>query len=52
LIIATSSHFDFMRVATLDLALALTLKGCDLVYFTQYDQFPPLISRSLHILIQ
>jgi hypothetical protein len=41
-----------MRVATLDLALALTLKDCDLEYFTLYDQFPPLISKSLHFLIQ
>jgi hypothetical protein len=52
LIIDTSSLFDFIRVATLDLALALTLRGCDLKYFTPYDQFLPLISKSLHILIQ
>jgi hypothetical protein len=40
LILFTSFLFDFMRVATIDLALALTLRGCDLEYFTPYDQFP------------
>jgi hypothetical protein len=41
-----------MRISTLDLALPLTLRGCDMEYFTPYDQFPLLISKSLHILIQ
>jgi hypothetical protein len=40
-ILATSFLFDFMRVATFNFALALTLRGCDLEYFTLYDQFPP-----------
>jgi hypothetical protein len=44
--------FDFMRVATFDLALALILRGCDLEFFTPYDQFSLLISKSLNILIQ
>jgi hypothetical protein len=44
--------FDFMRVAIFDLALALTLIGCDLKYFKPYDQFLLLISMSLYILIQ
>jgi hypothetical protein len=39
LILVTSSLFDFMRVATIDLALTLTLRGCDLEYFMSYDQF-------------
>jgi hypothetical protein len=52
LILSTSFLFDLMRVATLDLVLALTLRGCDLEYFTPYDQFSFLISKSLHILIQ
>jgi hypothetical protein len=52
LIVVTSSLFDFMRVATLDLALALTRRGCDLKYFTPYDQFQLLISKSLYVLIQ
>jgi hypothetical protein len=34
LIVATLSLFDIMRISTLDLALALTLGGCDLKYFT------------------
>jgi hypothetical protein len=51
LILGTSFHFDFVRVDILDLALTLTLKGCDLEYFTQYDKIPFLISKSLHILI-
>jgi hypothetical protein len=45
-------YFDFMRVATCDLVLALTLRGCDLEYFKPYDQFTLLISKSLYILIQ
>jgi hypothetical protein len=52
LILATSFLFDFMRVATFDLTSALTLRGCDLKYFTPYDQFPLFISKSLLILIQ
>jgi hypothetical protein len=52
LILSTSFLSDLMRVVTLDLVLALTLRGCDLEYFTPYDQFPLLISMSLHILIQ
>jgi hypothetical protein len=31
--------FDLMRVATLDLVLALTLRGCDLDYFTHMINF-------------
>jgi hypothetical protein len=52
LIVVTSFPFDLMRVATFDLASALTLTGCDLEYTTSYDQFPLLISMSLDILIQ
>jgi hypothetical protein len=43
---------DFIRVSTLELASILTLRGYDMEYFTCYDQFPLLISKSLHILIQ
>jgi hypothetical protein len=50
--IVTLSPFDFMRVTTFDLAPTLTLRGCDLEYFTLYDQFPLLIFVSLYILIQ
>jgi hypothetical protein len=39
LILITSFLFDFVRVTTFDLASALTLIGCDLDYFTLYDQF-------------
>jgi hypothetical protein len=52
LILITLSLFDFMRVATIDLTLALTLRGYDLEYFTPYDQFPLFISKTLDILIQ
>jgi hypothetical protein len=31
--------FDFMRIATCDLALALSHRGCNLEYFKIYDQF-------------
>jgi hypothetical protein len=44
--------FDFIRVATFDLASTLTLRNCDLKCFTPYDQFIVLISKSLDILIQ
>jgi hypothetical protein len=37
MILVTSFLFDFMRVATFYLASALTLRGCDLEYFTPYD---------------
>jgi hypothetical protein len=50
--VATTPLFVFMRVATLNPASTLTLRGCDLEYFTPYDQFPLFISKSLHILIQ
>jgi hypothetical protein len=50
--VATSSLFNFMRVATLDLILALTLGDCDLGYFKPYNQFSLLISKSVYILIQ
>jgi hypothetical protein len=43
MIVATSFLFDFMRVATCDLTLALTLRGCDLEYIKLYNQFPLLI---------
>jgi hypothetical protein len=52
LILITLSLFDFMRVATIDLTLALTLRGYDLEYSTPYDQFPLLISKTFDILIQ
>jgi hypothetical protein len=52
LIVATLYLFDFMGIATHDLALALTLRGWDLEYSTPYDQFPLLISMSPYILIQ
>jgi hypothetical protein len=51
LIAATLHLFDFMKVATCDLALALTLNVCDLEYFKSCDQFPLLISKSLYVLI-
>jgi hypothetical protein len=51
-IVVTSFLFDFMRVATCALALSLTLRGCDLVDFKSYDQFPLLISKSPYILMQ
>jgi hypothetical protein len=44
LIAATSFLFDFIRVVTLDLILALTLIGYDLEYFKLYNQFSLLIS--------
>jgi hypothetical protein len=37
--LATLFLFNFTGVATFDLALVLTLRGCDLDYFTSYDQF-------------
>jgi hypothetical protein len=52
LIVVTSFLFDFMRIATYDLGLALTLRACDLVDINPYDQFPLLISMSLYLLIQ
>jgi hypothetical protein len=52
LIVATSLLFDIMRIATCDLALALTFRGCELEYFKPYDQFTLLISKSLYVLIQ
>jgi hypothetical protein len=52
LIVATSLLFDFIMIATNDLALALTLRSCDLEYFKLYDQFPLLISKLFYILIQ
>jgi hypothetical protein len=39
LILSTSILFDLMRVATLDLVSALTLRGCDLDYFTRMINF-------------
>jgi hypothetical protein len=45
-------NIDYWRVSTLGLAVALTLGGCDLEYFTPYNQFLILISKSLHFLIQ
>jgi hypothetical protein len=39
LILATLFVFDFISVATIDIALVLTLRGCDLEYFMSYDQF-------------
>jgi hypothetical protein len=39
LILVSSFLFDFMRVATFDLALVLTLGGCDLEYFTYKINF-------------
>jgi hypothetical protein len=50
--VATLLLFDFMRVATCDLALAMTLSSCGLEYFKPYDQFPLLIFKSFYILIQ
>jgi hypothetical protein len=50
--VATSFLFHFMTVATLGLALALTLRGCDLEYFKPYVEFPLLMSMLLYILIQ
>jgi hypothetical protein len=52
LIFVTSFLFDFVRVDTFDLVSTFTLRGCDFEYFTLYDQFPLLISKSLDILIQ
>jgi hypothetical protein len=52
LILATLFIFDFMKISTFDLALALTLRDCDLEYFTSNDQFSFLISKSLDMLIQ
>jgi hypothetical protein len=47
-IVATSfPFFDFMRVATYDLALASSHRACDLVDFNSYGQFPLLISKLL-----
>jgi hypothetical protein len=46
-IVVSSFLFVFMRVVTCALALALTLRGCDLGYFRPYDQFLLLISKSL-----
>jgi hypothetical protein len=47
LIIVTSLLFDFIRLATCDLVLALTLRGGDLGYLEPYDQFSLLVSKSL-----
>jgi hypothetical protein len=47
LIIVISFLFDFMRVATNDLALVLTLRACDLLDFNPYDRLSLLISKSL-----
>jgi hypothetical protein len=52
LTLTASFLFDFVRVATFDIALTLTLRGCDLEYFTPYYQFLLLISKLLDILIQ
>jgi hypothetical protein len=52
LIIVTSLLFDFMRVVTCALALALTLRCYDLEYFKLYDKFSLLIFKSIYILIQ
>jgi hypothetical protein len=52
LILVTSFLFYFMSIATFDLTSTLILRGCDLEYFTSYDQFSLLISKSLDILIQ
>jgi hypothetical protein len=52
LIVVTSLSFDFMRIATCDLALVLTFRGYDLEYFKSYDQFSLLIFKPLYILIQ
>jgi hypothetical protein len=52
LILITLFLFDFMRVDTFDFDLVLTLRGCDLEYFTSYGQFSLLIYKSHDILIQ
>jgi hypothetical protein len=52
LILITLFLFDFMRVGTFDFDLVLTLRGCDLEYFTSYGQFSLLIYKSHDILIQ
>jgi hypothetical protein len=50
--VTTICLFYFERVATLNLASILILRCCNLEYFTPYDQFSFLISKSLHIFIQ
>jgi hypothetical protein len=49
LIVATSLVFDIMRVAICDLALALTLRGCELKHFKPYDQFHFYLQVTLYL---